>query len=136
MLSLLFKILIGQWKSNCGNIKCVLVNVDNYCLIKQWYNWGKRKGELNEKENRKHIVMCINGSNYVSGKCTAELIERIMDEEKKNPLNRVVFDSSILQKYFPQKTTAREMEMQILQLSSLRLMQQLQQIHLHLIHTL
>ena len=43
------------------------------------------------------------------GKCTAELIERIMDEEKKNPL-------SILQKYFPQKTTAREMEMQILQL--------------------
>ena len=50
------------------------------------------------------------------GKCTAELIERIMDEEKKNPLNRVVFDSSILQKYFPHKTTAREMEMQILQL--------------------
>lgn len=50
------------------------------------------------------------------GKCTAELIERIMDEKKKNPLNRVVFDSSILQKYFPQKTTAREMEMQILQL--------------------
>ena len=50
------------------------------------------------------------------GYCTAELIERIMDEEKKNPLNRVVFDSSILQKYFPQKTTAREMEMQILQL--------------------
>lgn len=50
------------------------------------------------------------------GNCTAEFIERIMDEEKKNPLNRVVFDSSILQKYFPQKTTAREMEMQILQL--------------------
>lgn len=50
------------------------------------------------------------------GNCTAELIERIMDEEKKNPLNRVVFDSSILQKYFSQKTTAREMEMQILQL--------------------
>ena len=50
------------------------------------------------------------------GNCTAELIERIMDEEKKNSLNRVVFDSSILQKYFPQKTTAREMEMQILQL--------------------
>ena len=50
------------------------------------------------------------------GNCTAELIERIMDEEKKNALNRVVFDSSILQKYFPQKTTAREMEMQILQL--------------------
>lgn len=50
------------------------------------------------------------------GNCTAELIERIMDEEKKNPLNRVVFDSSVLQKYFPQKTTAREMEMQILQL--------------------
>ena len=30
------------------------------------------------------------------GKCTAELIERIMDEEKKNPLNRVVFDLSLI----------------------------------------
>lgn len=50
------------------------------------------------------------------GTCTAEFIERIMEEEKKNPLNRVVFDSSILKKYFPQQTTAREMEMQILQL--------------------
>lgn len=39
-----------------------------------------------------------------------------MEEEKKNPLNRVVFYSSILKKYFPQQTTAREMEMQILQL--------------------
>jgi len=35
------------------------------------------------------------------GTCTAEFIERIMEEEKKNPLNRVVFDSSILKKYFP-----------------------------------
>ena len=42
--------------------------------------------------------------------------EKRMDEEKKNPLNREVFDSNILQKYFPQKTSAREMEMQILQL--------------------
>lgn len=50
------------------------------------------------------------------GTCTAELIESIMDEEKKNPLHRVVFDSNILQKYFPQKTSAREMEIQILQL--------------------
>ncbi len=50
------------------------------------------------------------------GTCTAELIESIMDEEKKNPLNRVVFDSKILQKYFPHKTSVREMEMQILQL--------------------
>lgn len=41
------------------------------------------------------------------GNCTAELIERIMDEEKKNPLNRVVFDSSILQKYFPARTCRR-----------------------------
>ncbi|WP_254886951.1 hypothetical protein [Holdemanella biformis] len=39
-----------------------------------------------------------------------------MDEEKVNPLNRVVFDSNIFQKYFPQKTSAREMEMQIFQL--------------------
>ena len=50
------------------------------------------------------------------GTCTAELIESIMDEEKKNPLNRVVFDSKVLQKYFPHKTSVREMEMQILQL--------------------
>ncbi|WP_027422496.1 ParB/RepB/Spo0J family partition protein [Lachnobacterium bovis] len=50
------------------------------------------------------------------GTCNAEFIERIMEEEKKNPLNRVVFDSSILKKYFPQQTTAREMEIQILQI--------------------
>lgn len=50
------------------------------------------------------------------GTCTAEFIERIMEEEKKNPLNRVVFDSSTLKKYFPQQTTAREMEIQILQI--------------------
>lgn len=50
------------------------------------------------------------------GTCTAEFIERIMEEEKKNPLNRVVFDSGILKKYFPQQTTAREMEIQILQI--------------------
>lgn len=50
------------------------------------------------------------------GNCTAEIIESIMDEEKKNPFDRVVFDSKILQKYFPQKTSSREMEMQIIQL--------------------
>ncbi len=50
------------------------------------------------------------------GKCTLEYMEGVLDEEKKNPLNRVVFDSRILQKYFPQKTSAREMEAQILQL--------------------
>lgn len=49
-----------------------------------------------------------------NGTCTPDLIESIMEEEKKNPLSRVVFDSEILQKYFPQKTTPREMEMQIL----------------------
>ena len=51
-----------------------------------------------------------------NGTCTPELIESVMEEEKKNPLSRVVFDSNILQKYFPQKTTPREMEMQILML--------------------
>lgn len=50
------------------------------------------------------------------GTCTAELIESIVDEEKVNPLNRVVFDSNIFQKYFPHQTSAREMEMQIFQL--------------------
>ena len=50
------------------------------------------------------------------GICTPEYIEEIMEEEKKNPLERVVFESKLLQKYFPQKTTPREMEMQILSL--------------------
>jgi ParB family chromosome partitioning protein len=43
-------------------------------------------------------------------------MESIMDEEKKNPLNRVVFDRKILQRYFPQQTSSREMEIQILHL--------------------
>lgn len=51
-----------------------------------------------------------------AGSCTPELMESIMDEEKKNPLNRVVFDRKILQRYFPQQTSSREMEIQILQL--------------------
>ena len=50
------------------------------------------------------------------GICTPEYIEEIREEEKKNPLERVVFESKLLQKYFPQKTTPREMEMQILSL--------------------
>lgn len=50
------------------------------------------------------------------GTCTEELMKDIMDEEKKNPLNRIVFDRMALQKYFPQNMTAREMEVQILQL--------------------
>ena len=51
-----------------------------------------------------------------NGMCTHDFIESIMEEEKKNPLSRVVIDSKKLQKYFPQKTTPREMEMQILML--------------------
>ena len=51
-----------------------------------------------------------------NGMCTPDFIESIMEEEKKNPLSRVVIDSKKLQKYFPQKTTPREMEMQILML--------------------
>lgn len=35
------------------------------------------------------------------GKCTTELMERILDEEKKNPMDRVVFESKVLYKYFP-----------------------------------
>lgn len=50
----------------------------------------------------------------LEGTCTLKLIESIMDEEKKNPLNRVVFDSEILEKYFPKHTTPHEMEKQIL----------------------
>ncbi len=50
------------------------------------------------------------------GTCTSELIEEIMEEDKKSPMNRVVFDSKLLAKYFPAHTTSREMEQQILKL--------------------
>ena len=50
------------------------------------------------------------------GTCTVELMREILDEEKKNPLNRIVLDRLALQKYFPQDMSAREIEMKILEL--------------------
>ena len=50
------------------------------------------------------------------GKCTPELIESIMDEDKKSPLDRVVFDSEELRKYFPKNYTSKQMQDAILKL--------------------
>lgn len=50
------------------------------------------------------------------GRCTPELIESIMDEDKKSPLDRVVFDSDELRKYFPKNYTSRQMQDAILKL--------------------
>lgn len=48
------------------------------------------------------------------GRCTPELIESIMDEDKKSPLNRVVFDFEDLKKYFPKNYTSKQMQTAIL----------------------
>lgn len=48
------------------------------------------------------------------GRCTPELIESIMDEDKKSPLNRVVFDFEDLRKYFPKNYTSKQMQTAIL----------------------
>ena len=50
------------------------------------------------------------------GRCTPELIESIMDEDKKSPLDRVVFDSEELRKYFPKNYTSKQMQDAILKL--------------------
>lgn len=48
------------------------------------------------------------------GRCTPDLIESIMDEDKKSPLNRVVFDFEDLRKYFPKNYTSKQMQTAIL----------------------
>ena len=50
------------------------------------------------------------------GRCTPELIESIMDEDKKSTLDRVVFDSDELRKYFPKNYTSKQMQDAILKL--------------------
>ena len=50
------------------------------------------------------------------GKCTPDIMRNVMDEEKKNPMDRVVFDSSELRKYFPKSYTAKQMQETILKL--------------------
>ena len=41
-------------------------------------------------------------------------MERILDEEKKNPMDRVVFESKVLYKYFPVTYTTRQIQEQII----------------------
>jgi ParB family chromosome partitioning protein len=50
------------------------------------------------------------------GKCSADLMQDIMDEDKKSPMDRVVFDTSDLQKYFPKSYTPKQMQDTILKL--------------------
>ncbi|MDY6308751.1 MAG: ParB/RepB/Spo0J family partition protein [Oribacterium sp.] len=50
------------------------------------------------------------------GKCSPDLIRNVMEEEKKNPMERVVFDTGELRKYFPKSYTPKQMQQQILKL--------------------
>jgi ParB family chromosome partitioning protein len=50
------------------------------------------------------------------GKCTLEVMEAIMSEDKKAPLDRVVFESKALHKYFPKSYTTKQMQDQIIKL--------------------
>lgn len=44
------------------------------------------------------------------GKCSLDVMRVVMDEEKKSPMDRVVFDSSDLRKYFPKSYTPKQMQ--------------------------
>ena len=44
------------------------------------------------------------------GHCTADLMQSVMDEDKKSPMDRVVFDTSDLRKYFPKSYTPKQMQ--------------------------
>ncbi|MGN1381618.1 MAG: ParB/RepB/Spo0J family partition protein [Eubacterium sp.] len=50
------------------------------------------------------------------GRCTENLMQSVMDEDKKNPMDRVVFDISDLRKYFPKSYTPKQMQDTILKL--------------------
>lgn len=50
------------------------------------------------------------------GKCTPDMIREVMEEQKKNPMERVVFDTGELRKYFPKSYTPKQMQQQILKL--------------------
>jgi ParB family chromosome partitioning protein len=50
------------------------------------------------------------------GRCTADLMQSVMDEDKKSPMDRVVFDTSDLRKYFPKSYTPKQMQDTILKL--------------------
>lgn len=44
------------------------------------------------------------------GKCTLATMRSVMDEEKKNPADRLVLNGSEIRKYFPKSYTPRQME--------------------------
>lgn len=50
------------------------------------------------------------------GRCSREAIEIILEEDKKAPLDRVVFDNDVIRKYFPKTYTKKQMEDTILKL--------------------
>ena len=50
------------------------------------------------------------------GKCSQDMMQDIMDEDKKSPMDRVVFDTSDLRKYFPKSYTPKQMQDTILKL--------------------
>jgi ParB family chromosome partitioning protein len=50
------------------------------------------------------------------GKCTPGMIREVMEEEKKSPMDRVVFDTGELRKYFPKSYTPKQMQQTILKL--------------------
>jgi ParB family chromosome partitioning protein len=50
------------------------------------------------------------------GKCSPDMMQDIMDEDKKSPMDRVVFDTSDLRKYFPKSYTPKQMQDTILKL--------------------
>lgn len=50
------------------------------------------------------------------GICTMEIMQTILDEDKKAPLDRVVLDNKVIGKYFPKSYTPKQMEDTIIRL--------------------
>ena len=51
-----------------------------------------------------------------AGNCTVEAMRKIMSEEKKNELDKIVLDSDEIRKYFPRSFSARQMRNTIIKL--------------------
>ncbi len=51
-----------------------------------------------------------------AGGCTLEVMREILSEDKKKPLDRIVFDTASLRKYFPASYSSRQMEDTIIKL--------------------
>ena len=50
------------------------------------------------------------------GMCTMEIMQTILDEDKKAPLDRVVLDNKVIGKYFPKSYTPKQMKDTIIRL--------------------